>query len=134
MGQCSKKIELSELLSDAQWDLLRPILFKVRNTQGPQKKQDDRRFIAAVAYLIRTNSHWRQLPAELGDWHAVYMRFRRWEENRIWAQLWRNLDDRARTRFPVMLGIESDMSHVGEDGSYRDVRCRIRQAISMDIW
>jgi transposase len=31
------------------------------------------------------------LPAALGYWHAVYMRFRRREERGVWHRLWKGL-------------------------------------------
>jgi len=31
----------------------------------------DRDFLEAVLYLVRSGSRWRDLPPELGYWHAV---------------------------------------------------------------
>jgi len=47
-------------------------------------------FKEAVLHLQRTGSPWRDLPPKLGYWHAVYMRFRRWEARGVWQRLWKN--------------------------------------------
>jgi transposase len=48
-------------------------------------------FLEAVLYLQRGGHPWRDLPPELGYWHAVYMRFRRWEKRGVWQRLWQHL-------------------------------------------
>ena len=53
--------------------------------------QCEREFLEAVLHLQRTGSPWRDLLPELGYWHAVSMRFRRWEARGVWARLWKNL-------------------------------------------
>jgi putative transposase len=49
-----------------------------RNRQGPKPQLPDRDFFEALLYLARTGVPWRDLPAEFGNWDAVYARFRRW--------------------------------------------------------
>lgn len=51
----------------------------------------DRDFLEAVLYLNRVGCPCRDLPAELGYWHAIYMRFRRWEKRGVRQRLWKNL-------------------------------------------
>jgi putative transposase len=67
------------MLTDALWDALRPVVRQAkRNRQGPKPKLPDRNFFEALLYLARTGVPWRDLPAEFGNWDAVYNRFRRW--------------------------------------------------------
>jgi putative transposase len=67
------------MLTDALWDALRPVVHQAkRNRQGPKPKLPDRAFFEALLYLARTGIPWRDLPAEFGNWDAVYNRFRRW--------------------------------------------------------
>ena len=51
----------------------------------------DRDFLEAVLYLNRVGCPWRDLPAEFGYWHAVYMDFGAWEERGVWRRLWQHL-------------------------------------------
>lgn len=67
------------MLTDDLWDALRPVVRQAkRNRQGPAPKLPDRDFFEALLYLARTGVPWRDLPAEFGNWDAVYARFRRW--------------------------------------------------------
>ena len=67
------------MLTDDLWDALRPVVHQAkRNRQGPKPKLPDRDFFEALLYLARTGVPWRDLPAEFGNWGAVYARFRRW--------------------------------------------------------
>jgi transposase len=79
------------LLTDAAWQELAVSLDQVKHKAGSPPPQSDRRVIEAVLYVARTGIPWRDLPAELGKWDAVYKRFRRWEKRNVWQQLWQKL-------------------------------------------
>ena len=67
------------MLTDDLWNALRPVVHQAkRNRQGPKPTLPDRAFFEALLYLARTGVPWRDLPAEFGNWDAVYNRFRRW--------------------------------------------------------
>src|SRR3954471_21025648 len=46
-----------------------------------------RRFVEAVAYVLRTGIAWEDLPAGLGEPGTAYRRFRRWACKGIWDEL-----------------------------------------------
>lgn len=48
---------------------------------------DNRLFIEAVPWLLRTGAPWRDLPPEFGRWHTVYMRFARGQKSGVWERL-----------------------------------------------
>ena len=80
------------MISNEIWNKLETPLQKAKHSQaGTPGEMTDRDFLEAMLYLLRTGSPWRDLPAELGYWHAVYMRFRRWEARGVWMKLWKNL-------------------------------------------
>ena len=72
--------------SDRVWNILAPLL-----PGGPGKvgrpAQDNRRFINAVFWVLRTGAPWRDLPPDYGDGCAVHRRFRRWRKKGVWPQL-----------------------------------------------
>jgi transposase len=86
------KVRERKLISDAMWAKLEPAVNAAKHSAaGAPPEKSEREFLEALLYLNRTGSPWRDLPAELGYWHAVYMRFRRWEDRGVWQRLWKNL-------------------------------------------
>jgi transposase len=75
--------EVRKLLRDDQWKKLDPLLPGKAGDRGAIA-QDNRLFIEAVLWIIRTGSPWRDLPAELDHWHTTYTRFKRWTVSGVW--------------------------------------------------
>ena len=48
---------------------------------------DNRRFINAVFWILRTGSPWRDLPSEYGGWKNTHRRFCRWRDKGVWEAL-----------------------------------------------
>lgn len=67
------------VLTDAQWALIAPHCLGKPGDPG-RSGDDNRRFMEAVLWKARTNSPWRDLPAELGDWNTVFKRFDYWSK------------------------------------------------------
>ena len=79
------------ILTAEAWQEIAAILAQVKPKAGSPPQQSDRMFIEAVLYIARTGIPWRDLPADFGQWDAVYNRFRRWEANGVWRNLWEHL-------------------------------------------
>jgi transposase len=85
-------IDARKLISDLIWERLEPAVAAAKHSKaGAPPETSDRAFLEALLYLNRTGTPWRDLPEELGYWHAVYMRFRRWAARGVWERLWKNL-------------------------------------------
>ena len=54
------------ILRDDQWMKLAPLLPGKDGDRG-RTGQDNRRFLEAVLWIVRTGSPWRDLPVELGN-------------------------------------------------------------------
>jgi transposase len=81
-----------KIITDEIWSKLEAALKEAKHSAaGAPAEMSDRAFLEAVLFLLRTGSPWRDLPAHLGYWHAVYMRFRRWEARGVWPRLWQHL-------------------------------------------
>ena len=86
------KSKVRKLISDLAWKQLEVALAEAKHSAaGAPPGLSDREFLEAMLHLNRTGSPWRDLPPELGYWHAVYMRFRRWEARGVWQRLWKTL-------------------------------------------
>ena len=65
------------LLSDAQWERIAPLLPGKRGDPG-RSGADNRLFVEAVLWVVRTGAPWRDLHEQFGHWNSVFRRFRRW--------------------------------------------------------
>ena len=73
-------------ISDRAWSLLEPHLPGQCGAWGRVAK-DNRKFINAVVWILRTGAPWRDLPPYYGDWKNTHRRFCRWREKGIWEKL-----------------------------------------------
>jgi transposase len=49
--------------------------------------RDNRQFINAVCWILRTGAPWRDLPLDYGDWKNTHRRFCRWWDKGVWEHL-----------------------------------------------
>ena len=62
------------VITDEIWAQIQPLLPKPKGRHG----KDDRLFLEAVIWIIRTGAPWRDLPIEFGPWKTVYNRYNCW--------------------------------------------------------
>ena len=65
------------ILSDAQWERIAPHLLGKVGDPG-RCGSNNRMFLEAVLWIVRTGAPWRDLPPTFGQWNTVFQRFRRW--------------------------------------------------------
>src|SRR3954452_1327498 len=65
------------VLTDAQWAKMEPRCLGKPGDPGRSGK-DNRLFVEAVLWIVRTGSPWRHLPVLFGNWNSVFTRFRDW--------------------------------------------------------
>lgn len=83
-----------QMLSDAQWVRIADLLPGKATDKGG-RAADNRLFVEAVLYTARVGNPWRDLPAEFGNWHSVYVRFARWEAGGVWGRVAQALQSEA---------------------------------------
>ncbi len=71
-------------LSEAEWRLVEPLLPPVGKGK---RREDDRRIVNGIFYVLRTGSPWADLPERYGPYTTVYNRFNRWRKAGIWDRL-----------------------------------------------
>ena len=73
-------------LREDVWLRLKPHLPGSRGNRGCRGK-DNRLFLNALVWKLRTGTPWRDLPAEFGLWKSVSNRFYRWRDLGAFARL-----------------------------------------------
>ena len=73
-------------LNDRQWALMAPHCLGKPGDAG-RRGADNRLFVEAVLWIVRTGSPWRDLPAEFGKWNTVFKRFRDWVKADVFQKL-----------------------------------------------
>ena len=73
-------------ISDETWKLLASHLPGRKGAWGGVA-EDNRLFINAVFWILRTGAPWRDLPPEYGGWSNTHRRFIRWRDKGIWEGL-----------------------------------------------
>ncbi len=92
------------LLTDRMWHRIESLCpGKVGDPGGTAA--DNRLFVEAVLWHIRTGSPWRDLPPRFGKWNSVFQRFRRWAKRGVFERIFKALSE------------EFDLEYVCIDGT-----------------
>lgn len=70
-------------LSDDPW-------LKVENLlpgRSGDPGKNNRLFLDAVLWLVRTGVSWRDLAERFGEWNSVFQRFNRWANKGVWQRV-----------------------------------------------
>ena len=78
------------VLTDEQWERVAPLLPGKVGDPG-RTGADNRRFLEAVLWMVRTGAPWRDLPEVFGSWNSVFRRFRRWARAGNFERLFQTL-------------------------------------------
>ena len=73
-------------ISDRVWENIQAHLPGKKGSVG-RPAGDNRLFINAVFWILRTGAPWRDLPPGLGDWKNTRRRFCRWRDRGVWEKL-----------------------------------------------
>jgi transposase len=74
------------VLTDAQWAKMEPHCLGKQTDPG-RNGSDNRRFVEAVLWIVRTGSPWRDLPPLFGKWNTVFKRYRDWVKADVFKRL-----------------------------------------------
>jgi transposase len=78
------------VLKDEQWERVAPLLPGKAGDPG-RTGSDNRLFLEAVLWMVRTGAPWRDLPEAFGSWNTVFRRFRRWAQAGVFEYLFQAL-------------------------------------------
>ena len=80
------------ILRDDQWERMSAHIIGDARTRGSSGR-DNRMFIEAVLWIVRTGSPWRDLPEVFGEWNSIFRRFSRWSHKGIWWRIFAAMSD-----------------------------------------
>ena len=89
-------------LTDEEWAIIGNLLPPKRG-RWSRPAQDNRLFLNGMLYVLRVGCPWRDMHERYEKWNSVYVRFRRWAEQGVWAALLETL---------VELGLTDDWQHM----------------------
>lgn len=79
-------------LTDRAWLLIEPHTLGRPGTAGGTG-EDNRLFVNAVVWRIRTGIPWRDLPERFGNWNSTARRFRRWAKAGVWKKIFQAVQE-----------------------------------------
>ena len=77
-------------LSDKQWVRISPLVAGKASDSG-RTDADNRSFVNAVLWVIRSGAHWHDLPERYGKYKSVHKRFTRWAKAGVWERIFEDL-------------------------------------------
>ncbi len=77
------------LLTDRMWHRIEP-LCPGKATDPGVTAADNRLFVEAVLWHVRTGAPWRDLPPRFGKWNSV---FRRWAKAGVFVRIFKALSE-----------------------------------------
>jgi transposase len=91
------------VIGDAMWERIAPHLPGKASDRGVTAG-DNRLFLEAVLWRVRTGSPWRDLPDVFGNWNSVFQRFRRWALKGVFERLFEAISDEPDLEYALIDG------------------------------
>lgn len=101
-------------ISDKVWAVIDPLLPGRKGGRG-RAAEDNRRFINAVFWILRTGAPWRDLPPEYGGWKNTHRRFTRWRDKGVWQLIFETLMQQV--------GLQDELEWVMIDATF--IKCHM---------
>ena len=77
-------------LSASQWRKIEVFLPGRPGSVGVTAK-DNRTLVNGVLWVLRSGAHWKDRPAEYGNWKSAHKRFTRWARTGVWERIFQEL-------------------------------------------
>lgn len=88
-------------LTDVQWARIEALLPGKKGDRGRVAK-DNRVFVDAVLWVLRSGARWSDLPERYGKWKSVHKRFSRWAKTGVWERVFAILTKDRRNEYLML--------------------------------
>ena len=108
------------VVSDSLWQRLEPHLPGKVSDAGATAN-DNRMFLEAVLWRVRTGSPWRDLPPTFGPWNNQFRRFRRWAKFGVFESLFKAMSNDLDLKYALIDGtiVQVHQKATGAKGGLR---------------
>ena len=89
-------------LTDEEWSLIEPLLPGAEGGRVGRPREDDRRILNGIFFVLRTGTPWRDLPERYGPYTTVYNRFNRWAKRGVWLRIFEAFAARSPTSLQLI--------------------------------
>ena len=114
-------------LSDAEWNVLEPLLPKPKGFGRP-RSVNLREILNAIFYVQRTGCQWEMLPHDLPPHDTAYKYFQKWHHKGIWQ----DIHDTLRHQLRRKMGRKDDSSvAIADSQSVKTTEKRVRSTVLM---
>jgi len=91
------------VVADSVWKKISPYL-PGKATDCGVTAADNRLFLEAVLWRVRTGSPWRDLPLSFGNWNSTFQRFRRWAKKGVFERIFKALSEEPDFEYAMIDG------------------------------
>ena len=114
------------VVTDRVWQRLELLLRGKASDAGATAK-DNRLFLEAVFWRVRTGSPWRDLPPAFGNWISQFRRFRRWTKAGVFESLFNAVSGDPDLEYALIDGtiVQVHQTATGAKGGLRPSGARV---------
>ena len=117
------------VLRDDQWRRIEGFLPGKATDCGVTAK-DNRLFVEAVLWIVRTGSPWRDLPTDFGHWHRVYVRYNRWSKKGIWERIFTTMSDDPDLEYVM---VDGSIVRVHQHGAAKKTNRHLKRKVDLGV-
>src|SRR5271169_5285482 len=104
-------------LTEAQWQVLKPLLAPRRRPDGRGRPwRDARAVLNGILWVLRTGAPWHDLPSRYPSYQTCHRRFQQWQRSGLLTQLLQKLAEDLRDRGKL------DLSEAFIDASFSSAK------------
>jgi transposase len=83
------EVDESFRVPDEMWERIKRMLPVARpQPKGGRPRNDDRKMMDAIYYVLRTGIQWKALPSSVGAGSSVHDRFQEWQQVGVFRKMW----------------------------------------------